>query len=113
LSFILVIGSRGDGETARQSSAANAGTEANSQEAAPGDFGYSERERARISTRCGLVAGCFGGTGLYRSYIGDIERSKHNPRLSTLEALADAFRIAIGDLTDPPGAMRPKRGPVR
>jgi transcriptional regulator with XRE-family HTH domain len=49
--------------------------------------------------------------GLYRSYIGDIERCKHNPRLGTLEALADAFRIRIGDLLTPAAATRPKRGP--
>ena len=51
--------------------------------------------------------------GLYRSYIGDIERRKHNPRLSTLEALADAFRVRIGDLLVPSPAARPKRGPVK
>jgi len=51
--------------------------------------------------------------GLYRSYIGDMERCKHNPRLSTLEALADAFRIRIGDLVSPPATTKLKRGPSK
>jgi DNA-binding XRE family transcriptional regulator len=41
--------------------------------------------------------------GLGRSYVGDIERCRHNPRLSTLEALADAFRIRIAELLEPVG----------
>jgi transcriptional regulator with XRE-family HTH domain len=44
---------------------------------------------------------CADQAGLNRSYIGDIERRKHNPRLSTLEALADAFRVRVGDLLTP------------
>jgi DNA-binding XRE family transcriptional regulator len=51
--------------------------------------------------------------GLYRSYIGDIERCKHNPRLSTLEALADAFRVRIGDLVAPDAVRKLKRRPAK
>ena len=41
--------------------------------------------------------------GLGRSYVGDIERCRHNPRLSTLEALADAFGVRTAELLEPVG----------
>ena len=44
--------------------------------------------------------------GLGRSYVGDIERCRHNPRLSTLEALADAFRVRIPDLLEAPNKTK-------
>jgi transcriptional regulator with XRE-family HTH domain len=36
--------------------------------------------------------------GLHRTYVGDIERCEQNPTLGSLEALADAFGIQIGEL---------------
>jgi ribosome-binding protein aMBF1 (putative translation factor) len=51
--------------------------------------------------------------GLYRSYIGDMERCKHNPRLSTLEAVADALRIRLGDLVAPLATAKLKRGTAK
>ena len=48
---------------------------------------------------------------LGRSYVGDIERCRHNPRLSTLEALADAFGVRIAELLEPP--VGKGRKPIR
>jgi ribosome-binding protein aMBF1 (putative translation factor) len=47
-------------------------------------------------------------SGLGRSYVGDIERCRHNPRLSTLEALADALGVRTAELLEPVG--KGKRG---
>jgi transcriptional regulator with XRE-family HTH domain len=49
--------------------------------------------------------------GLHRTYVGDLERGEQNPTLSTLEALADAFGIQIGELLLSPGkSSRARRG---
>lgn len=39
--------------------------------------------------------------GLNRTYLGDVERGEQNVTLATLEALADAFGIQIGELLLP------------
>jgi transcriptional regulator with XRE-family HTH domain len=49
--------------------------------------------------------------GLHRTYVGDIERCEQNPTLSSLEALADAFGIQIGELLLPTTkSARARRG---
>lgn len=37
----------------------------------------------------------------HRTYVGDLERCEQNPTLATLEALADAFKVHIGELLAP------------
>jgi XRE family transcriptional regulator, regulator of sulfur utilization len=46
---------------------------------------------------------------LGRSYVGDIENCRHNPRLSTVEALADALGVRIDELLSPPEKKKKKR----
>ena len=38
--------------------------------------------------------------GINRTCVGALERCEQNPRLSTLEALADAFGVEIADLLE-------------
>lgn len=50
--------------------------------------------------------------GLNRTYLGDVERGEQNVTLATLEALADAFGIQIGELllNPTPKVGRARRG---
>jgi ribosome-binding protein aMBF1 (putative translation factor) len=51
--------------------------------------------------------------GLGRAHIGDIERACHNARVSTLEAIADAFGVTIAQLFQGEGAQRGPKKPPR
>ncbi len=51
--------------------------------------------------------------GVGRAYVGDIECARHNPRLSTLEAFADAFGITIGELFSGEPDRRSPKKPAR
>jgi XRE family transcriptional regulator, regulator of sulfur utilization len=51
------------------------------------------REQAGISQeKLGLLS------GLHRTYIGAIERGERNPSVLSLEKIANALRVSVGDL---------------